>query len=174
MFGKEQYVDYMNYTFIVTERKDDFKYMESTCFLTKLMQNKDYQKQYSYLKTNYDKKNNVLNVEGFLGDKTYYINILAQNQLTGEIITYKPMTVITSSGFGSKIRPFVIVLLIILFILFICLAFYFYRKYRIEKSKISDFQIDKNSDRSLKSINSNIRQKKYNILNEDNKELNSE
>lgn len=48
-FGRENYVDFMNYTLIISEKKVDYALMESTCYLTKLMQNKN--NDYDYIQT---------------------------------------------------------------------------------------------------------------------------
>ena len=68
--GRENYIDYMNYTLIVSESKKDFMYMGSTCYLTKLQQKNSH--EYDYLTTSYDKKNNILKAKGFLPGKNYY------------------------------------------------------------------------------------------------------
>jgi len=180
MFGKEIYVDYMNYSCIISESKVDYAYMESTCYLSKLLENQEKNNQYSYIKTNYDKKNNVLTVDGLEAYKTYYINILGKNEYTGEILTYKPVIIITSL-FEQKATVYVIVFLIIIFIAFICAVFYIFREYRIQSSKMSNLNINKSSESSLnkkidslKNINLNIIKKKYNNLSEENKGINDE
>ena len=180
-FGRENYVDYMNYTLIVTENSNDFIYMESTCYLTKLSQNKNKYDVYNYITTNYDKKNNIFNVKGFKGGKIYYINLLGKNEYTGEIITYKPFMFKTSIHLRIA-KIFVIVLFTILFFVFICVAFTLYRKYRIAKSKMNDLGMGNIPDNTLsnlskklgnlKNINLNVIKKKYNSLSEDSKSLN--
>ena len=169
----------MNYTFVVSEKKKDFNYMESTCYLTKLIQRKEKNNEYSYLKTNYDSKNHILNVKGFLSGKTYYLNILAKNEYTGEVITYKPIMIVTSMTV-RKLKIFIIIFLTaILLLLFIC-AFKIYRKYRIQKAQIENFEINNETDNifqknieNLKNIKLNFIKKKYNSLSEDNKEINT-
>ena len=172
ILGRENYVDYMNYTFIVSEKKEDFEYMESTCYLTKLMQNKERSKNYQYLQTQYDKVNNVINVKGFKGGKVYYINILGQNSHTGEIITYNPL-MITTSLLQRSVSIFVIVFLVIIIIIFIFLTFSIYRKYRIEKAQLDIFDSNKTDEDRVKPNNINLKvlKKKYNSLEEENKNL---
>ena len=177
ILGRENYVDYMNYTFIVTEKKEDFEYMESTCYLTKLMQNKERNKKYKYLKTQYDKVNNIFKVQGFLGGKVYYINILGQNSHTGEIITYNPL-MITTFKFEKGSWTFVTVFLSIILIVFICFTFTIYRKYRIQKAQLDIFDSNKNDGdkfngkiKNLDKINLKVLKKKYNTLEEENKNL---
>ena len=169
-FGRENYVDYLNYTLIVSENKTDFDYMGSTCYLTKLKQKKEKNKEYDYLNINYDKQKNTLNVDGFLNEKIYYINILAENEHTGETITYKPIMIITSS-IKKKVKIFIIILLFIVFLVLLYFAFRIYRKYRLKKHKIN-FDISSNSSEksigNTKNINMNIIKKQYNNLNEEN------
>ena len=171
-FGRENYIDYINYTLIVSESKKDFMYMGSTCYLTKLQQKKTH--EYDYLTTKYDKNKNIINAKGFKAGKNYYINILAKNEYTGEIITYRPINIKTSyvvRGF----RTFIVVFLVIIFIVFAIATFTIYRKYRIEVSKMSNYEIDSSSGSSLsKKLGKikNIIKKKYNTLSEDNKSLN--
>ena len=173
ILGRENYNNYMNYTFIVSESKRDFNYMESTCYLTKLAQKYEKHNYYNYLTTNYDKKANVLNVKGFKGGKTYYMNILAKNEYTGEAISYKPIMIETSIAIG-KVKIFVIIFLCILLLVFILIAFTIYRKYRIQTAKITSFDINRGSEdsikkKNLKNLNLNVIKNKYNTLNEDTK-----
>ena len=170
-YGRENYIDYMNYTLIVSENKKDFMYMGSTCYLTKMIQKKTH--SYDYLKTSYDKQNNILNAKGFKGGKNYYINILAKNEYTGEIITYKPIYIQTSY-FIRSVRPFLIIFLSITLVVLVCLTFTIYRKYRIEASKMNNFGIDSSSSSLSKKLRKikNLTKKKYNALSEDDKSLN--
>ena len=178
-FGKENYVDYINYTLVVSEKKSDFMYMGSTCYLTKLIQDKEKNNEYDYLNINYDKEKNSLNVDGFLGGKTYYMNILAKNEYTGEAVTYKPIEIRTIY-IPNALKAFVIFFLTIIFVFFFYVTCNIYRKYRIERAKIQ-FEIEKTPESSLKSkigklknINLNIIKKKYNTLSEDNNGLDEE
>ena len=99
---------------------------------------------------------------------------MAKNEYTGEIITYRPINIKTSyvvRGF----RTFIVVFLVIIFIVFAIATFTIYRKYRIEVSKMSNYEIDSSSGSSLsKKLGKikNIIKKKYNTLSEDNKSLN--
>ena len=175
-FGRENYVDYMNYTFIVSEQKNDYELMESTCYLTKLLEKYEKNNQYNYLKSHYDKKNNVMKVEGFMEGKTYYMNILGKNEYTGEIITYKPIMIVTTT-IRSKVKIFFIILLSIIFFIFIFIAFYLYRKYRIKRAQIDNFETSQDPDiimKKQKKINLNILKKEYSNLSEDTKEINAE
>jgi hypothetical protein len=175
--GKENYVDYMNYILIVSEKKTDELYMESTCYLSKLYQKRESNEISENLKYNYDKKTNSINVYGLLPGKTYYMNILAKNEYTGETITYKPIVLITTKK-TSTIKIVLIVILTAAFIIISMVLFYIYRQYRKEASKIKSDIENKSDDFSkktfgnIKNINLNFIKKKYNSLNEDNAKLN--
>ena len=56
-FGRENFVDSMNYSIIISNQKKDFIYMESTCYLTKLQQN-SIQNNFEDLDINFDEEKN--------------------------------------------------------------------------------------------------------------------
>ena len=177
--GRENYADYMNFTVVVSEIRSDFNLMESTCYLNKLIQKRARNDPYNYLKTNYDKKSNTISVDGFIGGKTYYVNVLARNSITGEAVTYKPVMLLPVE-LPNSVKGFVTILLTVIFVLFFYFTFSIYRKYRIERAKIT-YDIEGKSEStfqkaigSLKNINLNVVKKKYNSLSEDNKILNEE
>ena len=179
ILGRENYIDYMNYTFIVSEKKEDFEYMESTCYLTKLMVKEQKEKKYKYLKTIYDKDNNVFVVKGFKAGRTYYINLLAKNEYTGEVITYNPFMIVTSLT-ARVLKSFYIFVLLIILCIFIYLAFKVYRKFRIERAQLEIIEANKNGEfdkhkiGNLKNINLDIVKKKYNTLKEEKKSINDD
>ena len=134
-FGKEKYVNSMNYTLIVSDQNKDYIYMESTCYLTKLKQSNQNSK-FKYLEINFDKKNNAFNIKGFKTGKVYYMNILGLNEKTGQTITYKPLMIISSSA-SRNLKIFIIVFLIIVMVVFLYVAFTFYRKYRLKRLQLA-------------------------------------
>ena len=105
------------------------------------------------------------------------MNILGKNEYTGEIITYKPIMIVTTY-FQRNTQIFVIIFLIIIFIVFILCIFTIYRKYRVQKAQLDSFETTQDPDAfnkkfgNLKNINLNIVKKDYNSLSEDNKEIN--
>ena len=171
-FGRENYLDSMNYTFIVSEKKIDFAYMESTCYLTKLIQNKNH--DYDYIKTHLNKEENTMTVEGLIAGKTYYMNILTTNELNGEVITYKPIVFVTSLK-ERRMKIVGIFVLTAVLLLFIIFAYKICRKYRIERAKLSSLDIEAKPDGDFKSknINLNIIKKNYNTLSEDSESINA-
>ena len=179
IFGKENSEQNMDYFFIITDDKKDFDLMESTCYLTKLQQ-KDNNKKYENLEINFDDKNKIFKIKGMEGGKEYYMNILAKNKNTGEVITYKPVKILASSA-SRRLKAFLIIFLVIIFIVFLYMAFTVYRKYRIKKMELNyvedqNILSPRNQNRKigkLKNINLDFVKKKYNQLGEDNQELNA-
>ena len=168
-FGRENYVDHMNYTFIISEKKVDFEYMESTCYLTKLMLNNQKNNEYSHIKSTLDKKSNNIIVDGFGIGKTYYMNVLIRNNLTGEVITYKPI-MFTTSLKERRIKIIGVAFLTAVLVLFTYFAYNICRKYRIEKAKLTSLNIE---TPQISSKKKNVDKKKYSNLTEDEKSLNN-
>ena len=178
--GIENNADSINYSFIISDQKNDFIYMESTCFMSKLEQN-NVNNKFENLDIQYIQEKNVFNIKGLEGGKTYYMNVLAKNGRNGEIITYKPVEVVFSTS-SKIIKTIFIIVLSIIILVFLYIAFSVYRKYRIKKLQL-DFVKETNSEisfnkkiRKLKNINLDIIKKKYNDLTEDNdiQKLNNE
>jgi hypothetical protein len=124
--------------------------MESTCYLTKLMQNKNH--DYDYIKTNINQETNIMTVEGLRAGKTYYMNILTTNELTGEVITYRPIVFVTSLK-ERRLKIVGIFVLTTVLLLFIIFAYQICRKYRLERAKLSSLDIEKMPDGDLKTKN---------------------
>lgn len=62
--------------------------MQSICYLSKLFEENYEQKTFRNFKLD---KNNSYLFKNFILNQTYYMNILATNQKTGEIIAFKPI-----------------------------------------------------------------------------------
>ena len=172
VFGKEKNVDFMNYTLIISDDKKDFVYMESTCYLTKLKQ-KNQNNKFNYLKIDYDKKINGFLIKGLYAGKVYYMNVLAQNEQTGEVITYKPVMIVSSLA-SRKVKLFVVIFLSIVAVVFLYATFTIYRKYRLQKlqfnfveENIEDKNIEKKMS-DLHNINLDfVKKNDNNSINED-------
>ena len=179
IFGKENFEKEMNYFFIMTDEKEDFNYMESTCYLTKLRQKRT-NKKFESVKIEFNEKDKIFKVTGLEGGKEYYMNILAENDKTGEIITYKPVKIVASVA-TRRLKVFLIIFLVVIFIIFLYMAFTVYRKYRIQKIELNyvedqNILSPKNKNKKigkLKNINLDFVKKKYNKLGEDSQELNA-
>ena len=179
ILGREKYADYMNYTVVVSEKRSDYHLMESTCYLNKLIRKRTTNDPYNYITAKYDKETNTISVDGFIGGKTYYLNVLAKNTITGESVTYKPI-MLNPVELPNTVKAFVTILLTVIFVMFFYCTFSIYRKYRIERAKIT-YDIEGKSEStlqkaigSLKNINLNVVKKKYNSLSEDQNTLNEE
>ena len=177
IFGKENNISDLNFTVIISNDKNDFDYMESTCYLTKLKQKREIKNEFNYLNVEINQENKIIKISGFNIGETYYINILAKNELTGEIITYRPIIMNTYAEIKTA-KIVVIVILSILILVFLYIAFYVYRKYRIQKSQLEEQTNEKKPKdsiikklKNLSKINLNIFKKKYNDLKEDKIEL---
>ena len=72
--------------------------------------------------------NNII-VKGLKSNEKYYVNILAENTKTKELITFKPMLIVTS----SSIPVGIIIAFILILIFIVTVAVYFYKKYTITK-----------------------------------------
>ena len=145
--------------------------MSSTCYLRKMYESKKRNtKFYDEVKINFNKGNNCLIVTGLKKNKKYFVNVLVRNEDTGEIFTYHPTLFVIGSSFGALKTTF-IVILIILCVIFSCLAFRFYRKYRINSLTIN-YGIGEGKESTGKVTNINLQniKKKYNTLSEDNNE----
>ena len=125
----------MDYSFIFTDEKKDFEYMESTCYLIKLMQ-KNITSKYKSVEIEFDERKKIFKISGLQGGKEYYMNILASNSNTGEVITYKPVKIFASMT-TRRLKVALFVFLIIMLILFLFAAFYVYRKYRIKQIELN-------------------------------------
>ena len=108
------------------------------------------------------------------------MNILARNEKTGEVITYKPVKIVASLA-TRRLKTFLTIFLVIILIVFLYAAFTVYRKYQIQKIKFNyieeqNLNSPKNKNKKigkLKNINLDLAKKKYNKLGEDTQELNA-
>jgi len=177
IFGKENNISVLNFSVIISTDKNDFDYMESTCYLTKLKQKREIKNEYNYLNVEINQENKIIKISGFNIGEIYYINILAKNELTGEIITYRP--IIMNTYAEKRIAKIIaIIILSILILVFLYIAFYVYRKYRLQKNQIEEQKDEKKTKdsilkklKNLSKINLNIFKKKYSDLKEDRIEL---
>jgi len=173
-FGRENYADAMNYTFIVSNKKSDFVYMESICYLTKLEQNNGINK-FEDLKIQYNEEENTFNVEGLKLGKPYYMNILGKNTITGEVITYKPVMILYTLT-RRRIKVGITIVLTLIVICFLYTAYSLYRKYRLQKMQLNF--VEESNDNSFntrfgksKNIGMDFVKENYNDMTEDKQGL---
>ena len=82
-----------------TSNQSELKKMQSICYLSKLFEENYEQRTFRNFKLD---KNNSYLFKNFILNQTYYMNILATNQKTGEIIAFKPITLEKQSTFSFK------------------------------------------------------------------------
>ena len=118
--------DQSNYTYnvFISTNKEEFELMESVCYL-RTMNNATTNKLLKHIKMS---GNNII-VKGLKSNEKYYVNILAENTKTKELITFKPMLIVTS----SSIPVGIIIAFILILIFIVTVAVYFYKKYTITK-----------------------------------------
>ena len=117
-----------------TSNQSELKKMQSICYLSKLFEENYEQKTFRNFKLD---KNNSYLFKNFILNQTYYMNILATNQKTGEIIAFKPIILEKKSVFNFKN-----ILIFILIIIFSYIGFeilkkvliYIYNKYQNSQS----------------------------------------
>ena len=174
VYGVEDDIQNLNYTVIVSDSYADFQLMSSTCYLRKMYESKKNTKFYEQVKINYDKDDNSLSVKGLKKNRLYFVNVLVRNDDTGEIFTYHPTPVLLGNPINGFKTAF-IVFLVILIIVFCCIAFRFYRKYKINKLAINYGFGDGTKESASKNTNIQLHtiKKKYNELGEDNNETES-
>ena len=175
LYGNEQKIDMVNYTVIYTQNPEEFKYMESICYLSKMYEQLD-SKEQKDIHYKYNPKSHTINVEGLVNNEKYFINVLITNPNTGEVLTFRPVQVIPS--FSGQVSWFLIVMCGISIIFAILVALYFYKKYKKTDAKL---QYEVNDIRNLgtipktvaemKTITEKKEKEKYTTLTEDTQNI---
>ena len=104
----------------ITTDENELKKMQSICYLSKLFEENEEQRTFKNFKLD---KNNSYFIKDINLNQTYYLNILARNHRTGEIIAFRPIILEKKSFFSSlgfpsfKTLIYLLVLCIILYIL---------------------------------------------------------
>ena len=133
--GKEKIEKNIKYSVVVTEKFNEYKYMDSICFLSKKydeMQNSE-EENVKNIKVTVNSKKNIIEINGLVLHRYYYINVLASNTKTGEIFAYEPVELFVQNTTSYNI---IIGILVTVVIILGLVGFYFYRKYRISRSSI--------------------------------------
>ena len=99
--------------------------MESICYLTREFDNVDPLRFYRDIQMN---KDNELVIQIQPGVE-YYINILAQNIKTNEIITFKPISIMSPKTYNI---PYGLILFLIAFIICVAIIYYCLKKKHID------------------------------------------
>ena len=102
-------VDIGDYVFsaFITINPEYYNHMESVCYLTRYFDKVDPKKFFRNVHIN---NNNEINIKDIKKGQSYYVNILAKNSKTNELITFKPIVVIYGNSLFSywKIAALVI------------------------------------------------------------------
>ena len=126
--GNERIIEDMSFDVIVSQNEDEFKRMESVCFLTQMIAKKNNNSRlYKNIKVN----NNSIIIKGLHANEKYYVNVLAENKENKELITFRPLLIVPS---GSGMPLWLGCLIMIGVVGLITVAVYFYRKYKITKT----------------------------------------
>ena len=113
------------FSIFLTFDHSHFKNMESICYLTREFDNVDPLRFYRDVQMN---KDNELVIQIQPGVE-YYINILAQNIKTNEIITFKPISIMSPKTYNI---PYGLILFLIAFIICVAIIYYCLKKKHID------------------------------------------
>ena len=117
-----------------TSNQSELKKMQSICYLSKLF--KENYEQRTFRNFKLDKNNSYL-FKNLILNQTYYMNILATNQKTGEIIAFKPIILEKKNVFTLKNIFYFILIVIFSYIGFEILKklfIFIYNKYTSSQS----------------------------------------
>lgn len=131
-FGNERDLKDMHFDVFVSESEIDFSKMESVCYLSEMSKDTQQKKLYKNIKI----KNGKIIVKGLKSGQSYYVNILAENPKTKELITFKPIQVI-SGNLLSSFSGWLLVLLIVGVVALGGASFYLYKRLKITQAELS-------------------------------------
>jgi hypothetical protein len=128
--GEIKNVD-INYEVIVSTDINDFSYMSSLCYLSKMKNvSRDVN---SYV------KNDEIYISGLKSGKRYFINIILRNPISGELFTLTP-TIIENKKYKFPIGYIIIpIIIIIILVVIIC---YYRKEYLVTKAVLNYEQND--------------------------------
>ena len=72
LYGNEQKIDMVNYTVIYTQNPEEFKYMESICYLSKMYEQLD-SKEQKDIHYKYNPKSHTIDVKGLVNNEKYFM-----------------------------------------------------------------------------------------------------
>ena len=132
-FGEIKNVD-LNYDVLVSTDINDFSYMSSLCYLSKM-------KNGTQIVNSYVKDDEIY-LSGIQPGKKYFINIILRNPISGELITLTP-TIIEKNMFNIYKLPlgFIIIVLVVIIILVIIICYY-RKEYLVTKAVLNYEQND--------------------------------
>ncbi|MCQ2815915.1 MAG: hypothetical protein MJ252_01495 [archaeon] len=125
-FGNQRDMEDMHFDVFLSNKPNEYELMESVCYLSEMAANSTNEKK---LYKNIKMKHGKIYIKGLKSGASYYLNLLAQNPRTGELITFKPMQVY-SGTFFSSISGFTIFLVILIILVLAGLVYYFYKRFK--------------------------------------------
>ena len=143
------YIDknYMEYNLFWSHNKNFSSHMESICYLGRLLEKND-EKDINIIKNIQLNDKNQLVFENVDYEKIIYINVLARNLKSNELILYHPIKGIVemTNTFSKKIFYFIA-------IFFLCIIIFIsYRYYQKEKYNFIGYRLANNSDNQKDDI----------------------
>ena len=133
-------IDNFIFSAFITVNPNYYNNMESVCYLIRFFDNVDPKRNYRNININ---KNNEINIKEIKKGQTYYVNILAKNLETNEIISFKPIVV----TYGNSILSYWKIVLIIIIIFLIILGLIYLIK-KIRKVEILEKEVQNVSNSS--------------------------
>ena len=141
-------IDNFIFSAFITVNPNYYNNMESVCYLIRFFDNVDPKRTYRNININ---KNNEINIKEIKKGQTYYVNILAKNIETNEIISFKPIVVI----YGNSILSYWKIVLIIIIIICIILGLIYLIK-KIRKVEILEKEVQNVSNTSTTKSSSEM------------------
>ena len=127
-------LDDINYKIFISTNINDFSYMSSLCYLSKMEPPRDIK---TYI------KNNEIYIKGLKPRIKYFVNIIIKNPISGELIALTPTIIeLNSIIMNSKIYLIIAIFIIIIIIIYIIGICYYRIKYLDTKSVLNYEQND--------------------------------
>jgi len=153
------------YKVYVSDELHDFEHMESVCYLSRLNKNET-------LVETKDLADKIhATISNLKTDNKYYINVLAKNLDTNDVIAFQPVEIITR---GRSLPTPIIVMIVVAILVLIFLVWYFYRKYKftneVLKYEVNDVRNLSNlpkSEAEMRTMVKEIGERKYQNLNDE-------
>lgn len=123
--GRVRNMSNITFNVFISTKKEEFEQMESVCYLTNMTKRSE-SKLYKNIKV---VNNNTIIIKGLSPKEKYYVNILAENIITRELITFKPILIVS----GGSMPGWIIIAFVLILIGVISVAIFFYKKYIITK-----------------------------------------
>ena len=141
-------IDNFIFSAFITINPSYYNNMDSVCYLIRFFDNVDPKRTYRNININ---KNNEINLKDIKKGQTYYVNILAKNIETNEIISFKPIVV----TYGNSILSYWKIVLIIIIIIIIILGLIYLIK-KIRRVEILEKEVQNISNTSTTKSSSEM------------------